>query len=139
MKPFTSIALFALSSFLSVGTASAQDHAVQATVPFDFTVGSQPLPAGTYRITSVSSNIILIRNRDNPAIAMQSLTTNDGEEWKGNGKLVFHRYGRQYFLHEVECPAAAMSVDVPTSKLEKRVRMQEASLEHPTEVLLALK
>jgi hypothetical protein len=39
-------------------------------------------------------------------------------------KLVFHRYGDQYFLSKISSPA--FSVGVPVSKMEKRVRYQEA-------------
>ena len=40
-------------------------------------------------------------------------------------ELVFQRYGDQYFLHEVLCPAtASTNVDIPASRLEKRERTE---------------
>ena len=60
MKRIASIALFALVSFVTVGFASAQERAVKADVPFDFTVGNKLVPAGTYTISAV----FVQRNRD---------------------------------------------------------------------------
>ncbi len=54
MKRNFAIALFALSTLAAAGKAVAQDLAVQATVPFEFTVGGKLLPADTYTITSTS-------------------------------------------------------------------------------------
>ena len=54
MKRITSIALCVLASLAAAGSASAQDHAVKATVPFGFYVGNKWLPSGTYELTSDS-------------------------------------------------------------------------------------
>jgi hypothetical protein len=42
--------------------------------------------------------------------------------------LVFRKYGQKYFLRDVLCTEADMNVEVPTSRLEKRARVQEAQL-----------
>jgi hypothetical protein len=47
-KRITAIALLIISGFLTVDGVLAQAHAVQATVPFDFTVGGTLLSSGTY-------------------------------------------------------------------------------------------
>jgi hypothetical protein len=54
-------------------------------------------------------------------------TLADDKESYG-GELVFAKYGNQYFLHEVLCSALSMNVALPTSRLEKRARIQEAQL-----------
>ena len=133
----TSIALFALVSFVTVGSISAQDRAVKATVPFDFTVGDKLLPAGSYTIAAEDTGVIKIRNTDG-RIVLLSTTTPDGKEAK-TGELVFNKYGDQYFLREILCASADMNMAVPASKQEKRAREQEASLNTPgQQVYLAL-
>jgi|HubBroStandDraft_1064217.scaffolds.fasta_scaffold753052_1 hypothetical protein len=133
----TSIALFALVSFVTVGSISAQDRAVKANVPFDFTVGDKLLPAGTYLISAENDNVIKIENRDKH-VTMLSTTTSDGKESK-TGELVFNKYGDQYFLHDILCSQAAMNMAVPVSKQEKRARALEASLNNTgQQVYLAL-
>ncbi|MBV8114110.1 MAG: hypothetical protein JO300_05170, partial [Silvibacterium sp.] len=51
MKRITTTALFILAALVTAGGAVAQDRAVRATVPFDFTVGDKLLPAGNYEIS----------------------------------------------------------------------------------------
>jgi len=133
----TSIALFALVSFVTVGSISAQEQAVKANVPFDFTVGDKLLPAGTYTISEENANVLKIQNRDR-GVAILALATSDGNESK-TGELVFHKYGDQYFLREILCSQASLNMAVPASRQEKRARAQEASLSHSgQQVYLAL-
>ena len=44
MKRITAIALFTIAGFVTAGSALAQNRAVRADVPFDFTVGDKLLP-----------------------------------------------------------------------------------------------
>jgi hypothetical protein len=136
MKRITAITLFAIVSFLTAGAALAQDHTIRATVPFDFTVGNKLLPSGTYTISSESPNIILIQNREKNVMAMSSTFQGDKQVQSG-AKLVFNQYGNQYFLSEVICRYPAMNVEVPVSKLEKRVQHEEAALRGSTQTFVA--
>jgi len=140
----TTVVAFAvclLASFAVVGTVSAQDHAARATVPFGFNVGDKWVPAGTYTITSTSetrSNVISIRDKDR-TIALWSLVQPDSRRLNAD-KLVFTKYGDQYFLHEILCSSCGMNVLLPGSKHEKLARRhEEAGLSSPTDVYLALK
>ena len=136
MKRITSIALFILAGMVSAGSVLAQDHGVRATVPFDFTVGNKVLPSGTYTIEPTAQNVIVIRNREKN-IAVMSTSYGDGKQSK-TGELVFNKYGDQYFLREILCSSADMSVELPASKTEKRTRLQEARLESSPQVFIAL-
>jgi len=136
MKRITSIALFALVSIVTIGAASAQNRAVQATVPFDFSVGSKVIPAGTYTITEESPNMVLIQNGDH-RIGIFSTAYAETNTLK-TGELVFNRYGDQYFLSKVLCSSANMSLALPTSKAEHRAQTQEANLSNSSQVFLAL-
>jgi hypothetical protein len=137
MKRITSIALFALVSFVTIGSISAQERAVKANVPFDFTVGNKLVPAGTYTISSENSNTILIQNGERH-VAIFSSAYADGKQSK-TSKLVFNKYGDQYFLSEVLCASVDMNLELPTSKAEKRARVQEASIHNASQVYVALK
>jgi hypothetical protein len=107
-------------------------------VPFNFTVGDKLLPPGLYTITLASEGIIEIRNRDQH-VSIWSTVLQDNQESRTGGELVFARYGNQYFLHEVLCDFATMNVYLPTTKSEKRVRMEEAKVENAKQILLAMK
>ena len=137
MKRMTSIALFAVVSSITIGIASAQELAVKADVPFDFTVANKLVPAGTYTISAVSYGVIEIQNSDRHVVVLTT-TSHDANESK-TAKLVFNRIGNQYFLREVLCSSADMNMSVPASKAEKSAREQEASLQNSSQVFLALK
>jgi hypothetical protein len=136
MKRITAIALLAIANFAVAGTSFAQSRTVQAKVPFDFTVGNKLLPSGTYTIKEQSTGLIVVKNHDK-AIAMMSLVNPDGNKAAGGGKLVFHKYGSQYFLSEILCDSADMNVRVPVSKTEKRVQLQEARIAPRSDTFVA--
>jgi hypothetical protein len=136
MKRITAIALLAIANFAMAGTSFAQSKMVRVNVPFDFTVGNQLLPAGTYTIKTESEGLIAIKNHDKP-IAVLTLVDRDGAKSPNGGKLLFHKYGDQYFLSEILCSWADMDVSVRPSKAEKRVRLQQAMVHPSSEVFIA--
>jgi hypothetical protein len=138
MKQRIAIAMCLLAG-LGVVSASAQDHAARATVPFGFYAGDAWVPAGTYVITSDSKNpeVIAIRNLQTGRTVM-SLGGRD-EPQAGSNKLVFDEYGNQYFLHEILCSSRGMNVQFQRSKKEKLAAEQEASDAPPSTIYLALR
>ena len=136
MKRNTAIAFLAIANLAMAGTSFAQSNGVQAKVPFEFSVGNRVLPAGTYTIKEASDHMIVIRNHDQ-SIAMLSLVQEDSNSSPKAGTLKFHRYGSQYFLSEILCDQADMNLQVPKSKTEKRVALQEAKLGTRGETLVA--
>ena len=100
MKKLTAIALFAIANFALAGSSFAQTHAVKANIPFDFTMGGQLLPAGAYVIKSSGSNFINLQNLDKP-IRVLGVTMHDNIVARGDGTLVFSKYGDQHFLRKV--------------------------------------
>jgi hypothetical protein len=125
MKRIAAIALFVAATLLTAGRAVAQDHRVRATVPFNFTVGDSSLPAGTYMIgfNSTAPNILSILDRAQ-SINISALGRTYPRDPEPVAKLVFHRYGNQYFLSEIRFGSAMMNVQFPTTKLEMKARTQ---------------
>jgi len=138
MKRTTAITLLAIANLALAGTSFAQSNGVRATVPFDFTVGTKLLPPGTYTIQkkSINANVILIESHDKP-IATFYLVNPDGNRSPNGGKLLFHKYGGQYFLSEILCDQADMNVEIPPSKTEERVQRQQATLNSSSQVVVA--
>jgi hypothetical protein len=130
------IALFAASTLAGGGRAVAQTPAVVADVPFEFTVGGRLLPADTYTITSTQQGVILIESADKRFHVQTTASKTDQQSERGS-ELVFLNYGGKRFLHEVLDPeVAGLNVDVPKSKLEKTVEVQEAKYGGAPEVVL---
>lgn len=74
---------------------------VTADIPFDFIVADKRLPAGKYTVIEASSNGLRIRSRDGKSSAMRLSNVIGEKSKKRNARMVFHRYGQQYFLAEV--------------------------------------
>jgi hypothetical protein len=140
MKRITAVGFFTLASILGAGSAFAQvqSREVRATVPFDFTVGNKQLPAGTYAIARAKDGTIQIHNGKGNLVAM-TLASENGSPLAGC-VLDFDKYVGQNFLHAVLCPSAAISINLPASKLETRARVEEAKLhESGGQIMIAAK
>jgi hypothetical protein len=140
MKHITAIVLFIAATFITAGKAIAQDYAVQATIPFNFTVNGSELPAGNYTLgTDITSpRLVKISDRTQHVHAMV-LSMPSGDEKRKANQLVFHKYGNQYFLSEIRSQSG-INVQLATSKQEKRARTetQVAGLRANDEVMIAL-
>jgi hypothetical protein len=69
-------------------------------------------------------------------IKLMATTTPDGKKSE-IGKLVFTRYGNQYFLREILSSSTQNSVELTTSKIEKRARMQQATRQSDQQTVVA--
>jgi hypothetical protein len=141
MNRISAIALFVAASFVTAGSAMAQDHRVQANVPFNFTVNGDKLPAGTYTIGSdISSPNVVTLNQREKNVHLMAITLPDQSSSRTTNQLVFHKYGNQYFLSDIRCDSATMNLHLTTSKQEKwaKARTQEAELRTDNNVMVAL-
>ena len=120
-RTIAAIALFVASIFITAGVWA---QSVKATIPFDFTVNNTTVPAGTYIISSASTDHLVIRISGQKDVHLVSTALpNTANDSKAN-VLVFHKYGNQYFLSEILSETASMNLSLPVRKAEKRARMQ---------------
>ena len=115
-------------SFIS---ANAQVHnRVRVTLPFDFHIKDQTLPAGEYMLESLNpqsgGSTIAFRSLDgklNRAIAMNPVGS--PQQKPVAPSLVFNRYGSEYYLSEIRNPAEALSLTAPTTKTERELAAKQ--------------
>jgi hypothetical protein len=136
MNRIKAIAIVAIANSVMAASSFAQNHMVQANIPFDFTVSGKLFPAGEYRIEQRGTNIVEIRNHDKPISAV-AMVAPDGNAGPGGGKITFHRYGDQYFLSQILSDSAGMSFKVPVSKKERATQLQEARVTPSTTTFVA--
>lgn len=136
MKRTLAIASFAAAMIMASTGASAQTKA-QATIPFDFAVGSTLMPSGLYDIESPQPGVIWLHEHNGQANVLSVAVTSQSVATPA--KLIFNKYGDQYFLHETRAANGDVEMTLPTTKLEKRVRAQEARLENEQKTAIALK
>ena len=105
LKRFT---MLMLTVALAVATAAVSANAqsrneVIANIPFEFVVGDKTLPGGEYSVRSATAGneALRLQGTDNGKSAVR--LTNPAKEMKDktHARLVFHRYGQNYFLAEV--------------------------------------
>jgi hypothetical protein len=138
MNRITAIALLSTATFISLGSALARAQTIEAKIPFAFVVGNHVLPAGTYRISSLGTNLLQIGTMDKRVIET-SITYRDNNGPASDGRLVFSKYGDQYFLREVQSESANINSGLPASKLEKQARIREARLRNAGQTVAALR
>jgi hypothetical protein len=137
MKPIYALALLFGASLAVTSSARAQTPAVEAHIPFDFTVANTWMPAGDYVISSPLMHVVQVRKSDGSAFA-SVIAMHSNHESRSGSKLEFTKYGDRYFLHRVLCPTnTAMNDDLARSKSEKKARTLEASIHDGEEILLA--
>jgi hypothetical protein len=77
---------------------------VSADIPFNFNVGNKEFKAGKYIVGRLpggrTSDILMIRGEDNKEVANFNVNNTYGKG-EPKARLVFHRYGNQYFLAKV--------------------------------------
>ena len=137
MKRITStLALFVASLFITAGVWA---QAVKATVPFDFTIDNTTVPAGTYIISSTSSDHDVLRISDQKHVHLLTTAIMDsGNAAKGN-VLVFHKYGDTYFLSQVARGSGETVIQLAISKQENEAQIQNARSVSAEEVVVAAK
>ena len=124
--------LAVMAMFTAVGSAQAQSlaHTIKANIPFDFTVGDRQLPAGQYWIGRAQPNagdlVLAISNSDSRANAIT--TSVQTLEPQNATKLVFHRYGDQYFLYQIWPAGSLTGRAIPKSHREREVARKSNGL-----------
>jgi hypothetical protein len=115
--------LVVLSLLLSFAGAHAQS--VRAKVPFAFKVGSSQLPAGTYSIQNeFGTNFVTVRNVESGR-SVAALGQRESPS-KNSNKLIFHRYGSQYFLTEIVGEKGSQGMVFRATKQEKELQIAQA-------------
>lgn len=109
-----------------------------AEVPFQFNVGNKTFPAGEYLVRSVSddsSNVVLnIQSRDGETSTMLMMSTVEGNAQE-SAKLIFRRYGSQYFFAEAWVDGDAAGLRFPKSRAERTAEREIAGIKAKAEAV----
>jgi hypothetical protein len=111
MKTSKLVVSIVFATLVLLTAASAQTK-TQATIPFDFIVMDQTLPAGVYGLTMVGVGVLHINRLDGPGGALVVSYAAHSRQDAPN-RILFHRYGNRYFLSQAwigdTCHALALS------------------------------
>ena len=120
---------------LAAATAFSQP-VIKAQIPFPFYMGKTVLPSGSYTVDSRTGGTLIFRSADGKTGALILSNTVQSRVSQVPARLVFHRYGSQYFLSQVWTGDSNMGRELPRSPIEKEVAAKTKS---DTRTLLATK
>jgi hypothetical protein len=114
------LALPLVAGLLAVAPAAAQ-NAATATIPFAFSADSYKLPAGTYRIDMISSQVLSFRNVTTGKTHCLMVLPDWSSAPPSHGSLVFHRYGSQSYLYKVSIAGRSGNSEFLKSRAEREM------------------
>ena len=122
LKNFTMLSLVLMLTAVSV---CAQSESSKVTnIPFSFIVGQEIFPAGEYTLEpnrKDSHNVWLIQRRDGRTNALFTTMPVRSSETQEEAKLIFHRYGDQYFLSQIWTPGSKSGRELMMPRLEREL------------------
>ena len=121
-QALTATTMLGLLLTLAVASVNAQStRTIQATIPFDFTAGGSNLQAGEYSVRFTSANALLLRSADGKTrVIIRAQRAVAGDSAKPE-RLVFNRYGDQYFLAQIWMTKAGSGRELDPTSVERRV------------------
>jgi hypothetical protein len=126
----------ALSLVTAVVSAHGQSSRRQvANIPFTFVVGDNELSAGKYSVelASSTSDALRISGTENGTAMFRMSNPLVNRKPAERGKLVFHRYGNQYFLAEVWSAGESQGRQLSKSKGEKAIEREYTAIRSRSE------
>ena len=100
MKRFLYLAAATIAICLIATVTYAQSDSLRLRfhVPFPFTAQGSSFPAGAYEVTKPTKMNLALRNLKGQATLFVIALPASSKEADGSVKVVFHRYGSEYFL-----------------------------------------
>lgn len=116
------IALFVMAT-VSAPISAQSNLQIAVTIPFDFIVGNERLPAGDYAVgTNRRADGVLIVRSNDEGTALMSLTQSARSVTpKEQTLLRFRRYGDTYFLYQVWVKGEKSGYELPKSRTERLI------------------
>ena len=122
LRTFTMFTLLLTLTAVSVCAQSERSGVIN--IPFTFIVGGKTLPAGEYTVEPNkrdSHNVWLVQSREGKASALFSTMPVCANQTQEETKLVFHRYGDQYFFSQIWTPGSNTGRELLMPRLEREL------------------
>jgi hypothetical protein len=125
-----SILIVTVAFATAVVTANGQSQRTVTHIPFDFVVGGRTLPAGEYETNSAINNgaAVMVRSTETKTAAIRLTNSIQANPEKTQARLIFHRYGQNYFLAEVWVGGDNQGRALLESKQERQLRRELAAV-----------
>lgn len=135
-QAYTMIATVVLLGCLTVSAnAQCDGTALMAKIPFQFSIGNATLPAGEYLVKCLNPNQrqLVLQKISSKAAAIVPMILVSGKSQE-DARLVFHRYGRGYFLVQA-WNAGGNGLELPMTHAEAAAAREMAGAETERETI----
>jgi len=113
-----------LAGFAVLNGAAAQQHAVRAVIPFDFTAAGAVLPAGNYTIETQNGLTWITRSGSAERVFVTAKPATGA--LPDDSKLIFSTSGDHVSLQKILCPQVNMSLELLPSKSAIKAQAKRA-------------
>lgn len=118
--------VFAIVLCPFVVAQAAADGPIRVTIPFDFMVGDDLIPAGEYNITRAINGrpeVLVFRSRDGEAVTTVATHGVSQLEAPDTNLLIFHRVGDRHFLSRIWMQGNNVGRELATSDEEMSAKI----------------
>jgi len=133
------VSVVVLITIATATTAQAQSmNQMTADIPFDFHVGGERFAAGEYSVRCInpSSDVKILQLRKTDGESSVMLHTNSiVGRMNRKSKLVFNRYGNQYYFSQVWLVSESLGMQAVKSRQEKATAKEMARLSYKPEMV----
>ena len=121
MKKQILFPLLTMVLLMAAGSANAQLGAneVRAKIPFDYKVGNATMKSGDCSIRTAGDNALVIRSSGSEAAL--TLSRSVYGKPSRDTKLVFSKYGDEYFLAQIWVEGETSGVQLPKTRAEREL------------------
>ena len=105
---------------------------LEAKIPFQFHVGNTELPAGEYRIRMLDDSdltVMQISSMDGSASAVFQVEEAEKSSEPSKSELIFHKYGKRYFLAKLFDEGNPDGSQVVESSYEKKISQATSQIQ----------
>lgn len=116
MTVFAGVCLLAASTMLS------QNHgALRVKVPFQFNLKDAQLPSGEYAIERGPTGGVVLTSKNGAIRKVVMATPIESPTTRRDTRVIFRRYGDDYFLSQIWVRSEHWGFEIPVSKAERDV------------------
>ncbi len=119
---FITTIMLLIAGVSSAKAQTAPNPELIAKIPFSFSVGDKTMAAGEYSVHCVnpgsSVKVLQFRSEDGNVSVLVSTNSVNGSV-QDNARLVFYRYGDQYFFAQAWMPADGIGLQTRKSEAAK--------------------
>ncbi len=124
-QAFRTLTMLSFLLMISAVTVSAQSKRIRViNIPFSFIVGHKTLPAGEYTVEANRKdfdNVWLVQSREGDTTILFTTIPMLANETQEKGRLIFQKYGDQYFLSQIWTAGGNTGRKLLMSRLERQL------------------